>query len=83
MSGCDDKVPIVGSNLFRVDMAMQGLEVGGRVFVAVTLLSAPFLQCAMSIWEACMVLVSPEADRPQQCNVCKRSVPIQAINERG
>lgn len=46
--------------------------------------SAPLLQCTRSFWEARMVLpASPEADRPQQCNVCERSVLIQATTSVG
>lgn len=48
------------------------------------LLSAPLLQCTRSFWEARMVLpASPEAGRPQQCNVCERSVLIQATTSVG
>ena len=56
--------------------------------MASTLLSAPLLHRTKSFWEARMMLpASPKADRPQQCNVCKRSfrfrLCISSVDDSG
>jgi len=81
MRAWDYKGLNIGSNMFRGDTAIQGFEVGGSLWTSTLRVSSPLAVHQVFLGgphDACRP-IQGQIGRGSATNVCKCSVPIQAM----